>query len=195
MIIGLAEKKHAREIALIHKQEIGAGFLSSLPLAFLESLYAAIIQSPASFCIVAVEKDMVVGFIAGTMSVKDFYKFFLKKYFFYSFSILFLKLLRFSQLKKMVETLLYPVKETKSPKAELLTMAVKRELQGRGIAASMFVEFVAQVKARGIQEFKVLVGGELKPAIKFYEKSGFVFLKDISIHDNKKTRIYVYHIQ
>ncbi|HLD70761.1 MAG TPA: GNAT family N-acetyltransferase [Negativicutes bacterium] len=190
----LANASDAGQIANIHKEEIKKGFLSSLPMPFLTKIYAAIIESPAGFCVVAKENGVVVGLIAGTASVKQFYGFFLRKYFFYSVGVLFLRMARFSQLKKMVETLLYPVKETTSPEAELLTMAVAKKIQGQGIAGNMLKEFTRQMESKNIREFKVLVGEELAPAIRFYEKNGFVFLRNISIHDNKKTRIYVYHI-
>ncbi len=190
----LAQKSEARQVAKIHKEEIKKGFLSSLPLPFLATLYQAIIASPGGFCVVAKEDERVVGFIAGTVSVKQFYIFFLKRYFFSSLVVLCFRMFRFSQLKKMVETLLYPVKESAVPPAELLTMAVSHTFQGQGVAQAMFKEFVARMKQKNIKEFKVLVGEELLPAIRFYEKSGFAFLKDTSIHDNKKTKIYVYLI-
>ncbi len=194
MNICLAQKNDALEIARIHKTEISQGFLSSLPIPFLEKLYAAIIEFDGGVCVVAEENGKVVGFIAGTTSVKKFYTFFLKRYFFHSIYILFLKLFNFQQLKKIVEILFYPIKEGKLPEAELLTMAVAKEFQGKGIAGQMFGEFVKGMKGADIKEFKVLVGEDLALAIKFYEKTGFTFLTDIIIHGNKITRVYVYNI-
>lgn len=194
-MICLAEKKDALAIAQIHKTEISQGFLSTLHISFLENVYSAIIESDASFCVVAKENDRVAGFICGVTDLKKFYAYFLKNYFFSSIVLLFRKFFSIQAIKKMIETLFYPVKEQELPLAELLTMAVSKQFQGQGIALKMFAEFLVQMKTRNIQEFKVLVGEELKPAIHFYEKNGFTFLKETSIHDNKKSRIYVYHLK
>lgn len=187
----LAQKTDARQIAAIHKTEINQGFLSSLPASFLENLYEAMILSPESFCIVAKEGNEVIGFISGVTSTGAFYQYFLQHYFFTSFLMLLPKV--FSSLKKIFETLLYPKKEQSLPRAELLTMAVSQKFQGQGIASAMLTEFKDEMKKRNIKECKVLVGTNLAPAIRFYEKSGFVFVKNISVHGSAVSKIYVYH--
>ncbi len=190
MNITLAQSQDAPAIANIHKTEISGGFLSSLPEAFLEKFYEAIILSPVSFCVVAKENNQVVGFVAGTTDISTFYRYFFTHYFFQSFFIVLPKL--FSSFKKIAETLLYPTKEKALPKAELLTIAVKKEFQGRGIAGQMFKEFTAEMRKRNIKEFKVLVGANLPQAIHFYEKNGFRFVKNTSVHGKAVSKIYVY---
>ena len=187
-----AEKRDAFKVVKIHKEEIKKGFLSSLPAAFLEKLYLLIIDK--DFCIVAKENDEVVGFMAGTTDIKKLYSRFFKKYFFHSIFFLFPKIFSFSSLKKIFENLFYPKMEKDLPPAELLTVAVKKDFQGIGVAPQMLELFVAEMKKKGVKTFKVIVGEELIPAIKFYEKNGFIFLKNIVIHDNKKSRVYVFTI-
>lgn len=192
MIIRLAGQKDAKEIAKIHKEEIKEGFLSSLPLVFLEKLYSAAIES--DFIIVAEGSGMIVGFMAGTTDIKKLYSVFLKRYFFHSVIILFFKIFNFSALKKIIENLLYPKKEQDLPKAELITVAVKKEFQGNGLAGEMLALFQQEMKNKGVDVFKVIVGEELKPAIKFYEKSGFKFLKNISLHNDEPSRVYIFEL-
>jgi len=192
--IELAKKEDALEIAKIHKAEINKGFLSTLSVAFLKNFYLSLIDSNKSFCIIAKENNQVVGFISGVEDLDDFYSRFFKKYFFQSFFILFRKFFSISFIVKAFETLFYPVKEKDLPKAELLTMAVRREFHGQGIASQMFLKFISEMKNRGIKSFKVLVGEELKPAIGFYEKMGFTFLKNTKVHGNNISRIYIYDI-
>lgn len=192
MIIHLAEKKDARRIAEIHKAEIGKGFLSSLPLAFLEKLYSAAIES--DFIVVAEDSGTIVGFMAGTTDIKKLYFVFLKKYFFHSVIILFFKIFSFFALKKIIENLLYPKKEQDLLKAELITVAVKKEFQGKGLAGEMLALFQQEMKNKGVDVFKVIVGEKLKPAIKFYEKSGFKFLKNISLHSDEPSRVYIFEL-
>lgn len=193
MTFPLAQKEDALAMAKIHKAEISGGFLSSLNLAFLSRFYLALVRSPVSFCVVAKENNQVVGFVAGTTNLNAFYKYFLAHYFFQSFFILLPKI--FSYFKKILETLLYPKKEQTLPEAELLTIAITKQSQGQGLGRLMLAPFIAEMKKRKIAIFKVLVGEELKPAIKFYEKNGFRFVKNISIHGNAPSRVYVYEIQ
>ncbi|OGZ73384.1 MAG: hypothetical protein A2908_03320 [Candidatus Staskawiczbacteria bacterium RIFCSPLOWO2_01_FULL_38_12b] len=195
MIFCLADKKDALQIAQIHKNEIDKGFLSSLDIIFLGNFYGALIESKFSFCIVAKEDDRIVGFISGVFDLDKFYRYFLKNYFFQSVVLLCKKVFNISYIKKILETLLYPVKEKNLPPAELLTMAVLKQFQGQGIAGKMFFEFLGEMKKRDIKTFKVLVGEELKSAIAFYEKNGFTFLKNTTIHNRKSSRIYLYDIK
>lgn len=193
MIISLAKKEDAPAITNIHKTEISGGFLSSLSPAFLKRFYIALIESKSSFCVVAKENGQVVGFVAGTVNLNAFYKYFLSHYFFQSFFILLPKI--FSSLKKILEALWYPKKEQSFPKAELLVIAIAKEFQGRGLGVLMLAPFVAEMKKRIVGIFKVVVGEELKTAIHFYEKNGFTFLKNTVIHQGKSSRIYVYNIK
>ncbi len=195
MHIVLAQKQDALAVAKIHKTEIKGGFLSSLPTAFLAALYEAIIMDPGSFCVVAKDEEGPHGFIAGTTNVKQFYSYFMRHYFFQSVGMLFLRLFNIATLKKIMENLLYPSKSASLPDAELLTMALSKQFTGRGVAASMLVEFAQQMKGRQVGAFKVIVGQELSRTIHFYEKNGFTFLQEIILHDNKKSNVYVYHIK
>lgn len=189
MNISLALREDALQIAKIHKAEIKKGFLSSLPLYFLEKLYSSIIGT--GFCITAKEEKEVIGFIAGTIDLKETYSFFIKRYFFQSIIVLLPKILN---VRKIIESLFYPNKENGVLKAELLTIAVKKDFQGQGLATKMFPLFVQEMKNRGVSCFKVLVGEDLKPAISFYEKQGFKFLKDTTVHKNNISKIYVYNL-
>ncbi|GAI01963.1 unnamed protein product [marine sediment metagenome] len=195
MIIRLAQKNESWQIAEIHKKEIKKGFLSSLKKSFLEKLYSAIIESQFSFCIVAQEKDQVIGFVAGTTNIDKLYSYFLKKYFFQSVFVLLPKIFSFKSLKKIFETLFYPQKEKKLPKAEFLTIALKKGFQGQEIGSQMLQKFILEMKSKKVEVFKVIVGEELKPAIKFYEKNGFQFLKNITIHGEQPSRVYIYEVR
>lgn len=197
MEVLLASKKEAHQIAKIHKQEINQGFLSSLGVNFLKVFYQAIVSSPYSFIIVAQENDKIIGFVAGCTNIKKFYGYFLKKYFWVASSILLSKIFKFSNLKKIIEVLLYPHKESKNniPDTELLSIAVIQEFHGQQIALKMFEKFVEEIKNKKINVFKVVVGEKLKRAIGFYEKMGFKFHSIINVHKNEPSRVYIYEIK
>ena len=193
MIFTLATKEDALAMASIHKAEIGKGFLSSLSPAFLQRFYIALVVSGASFCVVAKENNQVVGFASGVTNMNKFYKYFLLHYFFQSFIILLPKI--FSSFKKILEAMLYPVKnEEYLPQAELLVIAITKEFQGKGVGGLMLSAFVLEMKKGNISIFKVVVGEELKQAITFYEKNNFKFIKNINIHGKASSRVYCYEV-
>ncbi len=194
MIIYPAQKNDALAIAKIHKSEIKKGFLSTLPISFLEKFYLALINSNYSFCIIAKENGQPAGFVSGITDMNKFYNYFLRKYFFYSLLLFLPKIVSFSFFKKVFETLIYPSKAKDLPKAELLTIAVDQKFQNKGVGSLMFNEFKGAMKKRDIKSFKVIVGEFLKPAIAFYEKNGFVFAKKVSVHGRDLSRVYIFNL-
>lgn len=194
MIFRLAQKKDAWQIAEIHQQEIKKGFLSTLNNNFLTKIYSAIIGSKYSFCVIAEKDQKIRGFIAGVTDFNSFYLYFLKRYFFSAIVLIFPKIFNFKNIKKIFEVLFYPQKEENLPEAELLSMALSKDFQGKGIAGLMFNKFISEMKNRKINSFKVLVGSSLSPAIRFYEKNGFKFLKETRVHENV-SRIYIYQLK
>ena len=196
MIIRLANKIEADQIAKIHHQEINRGFLSQLGIKFLVNLYKAMIVSDSAFIVVAEEDGRVIGFISGCTNVSKFYRDFYKKYALSAFFILLPQIFKPSILKKILETLKYPKEGKKDlPKAELLTIAILKEFHGQGIAQKMFEKFVSEMEKRGINVFKVVVGESLSQAIKYYEKMGFEFHSSCSIHGKELSRIYTYKVK
>lgn len=189
MQICLANQKDATKIAEIHYQEINQGFLSQLGERFLANLYQAMIKSPLAFVVVAKANNRIIGLISGCVNLKKFYRYFIKRYFVQVFFVLLLQIRNF---KKIFETLKCSQNNKNLPKAELLSIAVIKKYQGRGIAQKLFKKFLQEMQKRKIKKFKVVVGEDLIRAIKFYEKMGFKFYSCTSIHNNQKSRIYIY---
>ncbi len=194
MNIRLAKPEEAPRVAQIHYNEINQGFLRQIGLKFLSLLYLAMIKSSSAFVVVAEENNKIYGFIGGCTNVSSFYKEFLRNYFWRIFLILFTKIFSFNVLGKIVEDMLYPTRKEERilPQAELLVIAVKKESQGRGLAVLMFDLFLAEMRKKQIRNFKVIVGEQLKPAVKFYEKVGFKLHSNIIVHQGESSRVYVY---
>lgn len=190
--IRLAREGDERIIAGIHRREINKGFLSELGERFLAEFYRAVIQSPGGFCVVAEDKDKVVGFVSGCEGIGGFYKFFLKTHTVKALRVLLPKVFNVGRIKKIFETLFYPRKEKGTPSAELLTIAIESAYQGKGVARPLFNEFIREMRRRNISEFKVLVGESLPRAIAFYEKLGFAFHSTTAIHSKQPSRVYIY---
>ncbi len=194
MTIRLATKFDAKFIAKLHKKEISKGFLSSLGERFLTLLYEAMCVSKNAFVIVYIQNKKIEGFISGCVNVKEFFKEFFQYLIEkpYRFFYLFIKMLSIDRVRGIIEILLYPKKERDLPQAELLTIAVSRKLQGKGISRLLFNEFLNEMRKRNIKTFKVIVGENLPRAVKFYEKMGFRFLTSIYTHKDKLSRVYIY---
>ena len=65
---------HAGQVATLHIQCISTGFISSMGIDFVTSLYDAIAKSKSSFGVVAVRNGKVLGFAAFTTNLNKLYK-------------------------------------------------------------------------------------------------------------------------
>ena len=195
-----ANPHDAKVCANIHAQEITTGFLRQLGVRFLEVLYTAMITSSNSVCIVAEdEKGQVVGFISGCFHVGKFYKEFFIKHGLKAFLILLPRLIDPHVFRKILETVKYPfsipkaksAKDNKLPKAELLSIALKPHIRGTGLSRKLALALFKECAKRGIREIKVVVGASNIRANRFYEKVGFKFHSNISVHGSEISNIYV----
>lgn len=176
--------KNAREIAKLHISGISTGFISSLGIDFVASLYEAIAQSKESFGFVAEEKHKILGFVAFTPNLKRLYKsVILKKGLRLGF-LLAGKVFSFGTIKKVFETLFYPsrIKKMDLPCAELLSTVVAPEGRRKGLATQLVEKGFQECQKRRIDKVKVLVGAANEPANKLYLKCGFEFVGQIESH-------------
>lgn len=184
-----------RAVAEIHSLAIPTGFLSKCP-RLLELMYSFIAEDSACALIVAYEAGEVVGFVSGTKNSAAMFKNFLKKNGFnaalaalpYVFSLGF--------LRKAFETLMYPkkIKSNVEVEAELLSMAVKKEHRGSGVAASLFKAFVVAQHEMHVPAFRIVAGDQLKQANGFYAKMGAKPLDVIEVHGGAKSQVYLYTV-
>jgi len=192
MQIERLKKEFVTDIAQLHYRGIPTGFLSSLGPKFLSALYDAIAQSDNAFGFVARENQRTLGFIAFTDNLSRLYKSVIKQNFFRFSFLLARKLLRWSRIKKVFQTLLYPGKTKKLdlPAAELLAIVISEQARGRGLASRLMQAGLDECKRRNLDKVKILVAAENLPANKLYYKSGFVLLGQIQSH-NIPSNIYV----
>ncbi len=178
------ELRHVGQIAKLHIEGISTGFISSLGIDFVTALYEAIAESKDSFGFVAKENDRVLGFVAFTTNLNKLYKsVILKKG--WRFALLLAgKMFSLKRIKKVFETLFYPsrIKKMNLPSAELLSIVVADESQGKGLGLQLLQKGLAGCAKRGIDKVKVLVGADNKPANELYQKCGFVLFGQIDSH-------------
>jgi len=159
-------------IARIHKTEL-SGFLPELGEDFLKKFYAASFHIPEMFTLVEKKNEQVLGFVTGCISTKDLYKKVIScDIFGFTTLILGYFITHPTQIVKLVKMLTYPGFADDSP--ELLTIAVDKKYQRRGIGKKLFHETVLEFKKRGIRKFRISVYKRL-PANEFYKKIGCKF--------------------
>ena len=102
-------------VAELHIQGIPFGFLSSMGVKFLSALYVAVDDHCDSALFVARDdRGEVAGFLAGTVSVKGFYKYALTRHFLKLIVPVSSKLFSLQVAKRIFETLLYPFSKQKN---------------------------------------------------------------------------------
>ncbi len=184
-----------RQIAQIHSDSITTGFLSALGMPFLATLYRAIDRCPYSFISIEKQGDDVVGFVAGTISVNEMYRWIIVRYgllFFFQLSPL---VFRPSFLKRILETLFYAAKkkgqkkEEKKPdvasvSAELLSIAVSDRVRGKGVGSALLKQFEGYLRKRAVSKYKVVTYSEDKISNAFYTQNEHSLARQFVHHDN-----------
>lgn len=191
MQISFAKDEDALEIARIHKSEINKGFMSFLGISFLHRFYKTVICYENSFCLVVRDKDRIMGFVAGSTNLKDFNKYFFKKYFLVIVLIMVSKIFNPLTRKKIKDNFFHIKRKDNLPEAELLSIAIRKDFHGCGMGSNLLARFFHEMDNRGVKQFKVLVGKELNLS-RFYIKNGF---RLVSGRDDPKNTslVFVYN--
>ena len=187
------------ECAKIHYKEIPNGFLPSLGIPFLSSLYQFFSKSKYSSLLIAVENYTVVGFIAISLNTKLLFKEYLWKESYKNLHKILISKLGIITILKIIEVLKYPFKSKKKKNdfisnSEILNFCVVSSMQGRGVGQLLFSEAVKELDNNKIKILKIVTGQNQISAQKFYDKCGAIFSHKIVIHDKKYSDVYKYKI-
>lgn len=175
---------HAGQVAALHIQCISTGFISSMGIDFVTSLYDAIVKSKSSFVIVAVRNEKVLGFVAFTTNLNKLYRSIVWRKGFKFTLLLAGNMWSRKRIKKIFETLFYPsrIKKMNLPAAELLSIAVAPEEQRKELAGQLIEKGFRHYRKTGVDKVKVLIGADNKAGNKLYLKSGFELIGQIVNH-------------
>lgn len=182
------------QVAISHSSSIKTGFLSTLGIPFLSTLYKAIDKCPHS-CLITKKGDSnnITGFISGAISVKKMYKWIIFRYGLQFFFLVIIQALNPKFLKKIIETLFYSLKkdslensasEIKLVDAELLSMAVSEDARGQGIGGELIEELDSWLLKKSVKVYKVVTFSEDKISNGFYLKNGFALERSFKHHEN-----------
>lgn len=177
--------------ALLHRDGISSGFLSSLGLGFLTLLYELMISDPDSVVLVAEDGSGQVGFVSGAVDTGRLYKRFIKRRGVAAALRALPALIRPSAVRKLWETVRYGAEGAAGAavSAELLSMAVVPERRGRGIGAMLQERLFAEM---AVGRMKVVVGSSNLGAVAAYRKAGFVPAGRIQVHTGESSEVLVW---
>lgn len=193
IITGLQTDEDLKAVAALHSQCISRSFLSQLGDGFLFYLYKTLSECDSSILVVAKYGSEVVGFISGGTRLGSIYKYLLRHYFVETVLALAPAMFSLSKIKRIIEILVYPRQEDVGmglPNAELLSLAVRADFRRTGVAKKLYHELVGQFSRIGVSEFRIIVGGELSEAQRFYEKMGAIKAGIVEIHEGCHSLAY-----
>ncbi len=182
--IEIFKPEHAAQVAQLHIDGIKTGFISSLGIDFMTTLYDSISASESGFGFVALKNENVIGFSIFTINLNALFRHVIRKSGFKLMMKLAFNINSFSRIKKVLETLFYPsrIKNMNLPPAELLSMVISKEGRGTGLAARMTKKSLRECKDRGEKSIKALVAVDLIPINKLYKILGFKVVTQIINH-------------
>jgi len=188
------------ECAKIHSQEIPDGFLPTLGLNFLSSLYNSFSKSKYSFLLLAVEDDKVVGFIAISIHTKNFFKWYIASESYKNLFRIPLSILSGVFFKKVIEVFKYPFSKKTIDKefisdSEIFNFCVDSSLQGKGVGKLLFSKALDYLKDYKIQSIKIVTGSKQIAAQNFYYKSGAMLSHKIKVHDDEESLVFLYQLK
>lgn len=164
------------QIVSIHVRTFEGFFLTFLGERFLRLYYKGVINYNDAIKLVYLENNEVKGFIVGIMNPSGFYSTLLKrdwlKFGIASIPAVFKKPKSFFRL---LRALTKPSTSPNEPNiAELSSLAVMPNIQGKGIGKELVKAFIAEVKNRGGKSIYLTTDADNNDAINnFYQKMGF----------------------
>ena len=194
-----AEPKQRQEMAAdLHASSIQGGFLPTLGRRFLTVVYQCIDEHPDCVLLTESSNGRVIGFVAGTTGRWSLRQV-LRLHPFRAAAALAPCLISPGRLKGIVRIATYAGhradKEPTWPNAELLSIAVDPEYRGTGVAERLFRRLEQAFADLGVDSFRILVGANLAPALRFYRKMGCEEAGRLTIHGDSPSIVLARRIK
>ncbi len=200
LIISEAEKKDVSEIVEIHLKAFEGFFLSFLGRGFLKYLYQHFIIHESSSLLIAKEKNQILGFLAYSESLSDFYKTLLISRFFVLGWYSFMGVCRNPKIIfKLLKALNYSKKAKSDEKyLKLSSIGVLPDIK-KGVGSMLINKLKENAKkkfrAKGYRYIYLETDSENNEiANKFYQKNNFILYETYFTSEKRKMNIYRYSI-
>lgn len=191
VVIRVATRSDAAAIARLHRLSLSGAFLPTLGEPFLRVLYRALTTDPNSVALVAEHDNAVVGFAAGTRSVRTFRRRFLARFGVRAAIAAAPRLVRSEVFRRLLEAARYPVAAGTLPDSELLAIAVAPRYRSMGLGRALAEKVVDGLVHLGERSIKVLVGADNVHANRLYERMGFRHATRLALHDGVLSNVWV----
>jgi len=185
----------AKNIALLHYNNIKYSFMSSLGLNFLKVFYKFILSDPFSITIIVKVNEDFGGYVVFNKNVSTINKrflFYLIRKEFLSFPQLLIPLLR--NIMESLNSFFYPKKLKINVECELISIALVNKYRNMGVGKKLVEVGENILKELGVKKYKVLVYGD-EELYKFYRKIGMQKMGTIELHKGKISTIYIKEIK
>ena len=156
-----------QEMAELHRMELSAGLLPLFGDAFLRKMYRFAVAFRGTKLIALLDGDQIAGFVMGSTGGGHFYRGLLLR----TWPDILLALLRRpSAILRAVNVAAHVA--TAPDQAELMSIVVRPDFRGRGVAKRLLEDFRCELKAAGAKCFFVIAATTQPAALRFYEKAG-----------------------
>lgn len=183
----------ATQIAKLHIMSFPGFFLSFLGEGFLRYLYKGFILHQDSGVLIAKENGSILGFLAYSTKLSEFYSFLIKKYFFvFAWYGLLGAIRNPKSLFRIIRALTYPT-NTKSNEEyiEISSIAVDPTIQTKGIGSQLISFLVKLFHDTKYSTIRLETDAENNEKVnRFYQANGFEIINETVTPEGRKMNHY-----
>ena len=178
------------KVIQVHKSSFKDFFLTELGDRFLHVYYESVRKDRRGVLLGFYEAQTLMGFCAATTISKGFNSYLIKKNF-SSFFWISLRLFftNFTALIRLFKNLTKknPGVKDEGDYAELLSIGVDDDSQGKGIGKALLIQLENELQKKGIKKLSLTTDFDNnEKAISFYKKLGYEILYDFIAYPNRK---------
>lgn len=189
-IIHPVRKDEIDALVVIHTSAFPEFFLTQLGRRFLRLYYSSVLSHPEGILLGYYEEDRLTGFCAATINSNGFNKRLIKFHFFaFVIETFILLLTNIKALKRLYLNLSKSdsANTDKGEYAELLSIGVDREHQGKGVGKQLLMALEEEVKQRGGRKLSLTTDcHNNKQAVSFYRSMGYRVFYDFMAYPDRE---------
>jgi ribosomal protein S18 acetylase RimI-like enzyme len=187
------QQSHLATVAAVHRDAFPSFFTTSLGPSFLKTFYSSFLTHDSAIALVGYEGAEVGGFVVGTVDHQQFHKYMRSNR---TVALAAATLRAAVRRPRIVPRLLrhYRTPQTQIPDvtgATLISIAVRPQLQTKGLGQLLLAEFARQVATRGFRNFRLTTDCQHNHRVnRFYLKAGLVVERTFSTAEGRLMNIY-----
>lgn len=196
-MIRLMTEDDLNDVVRVHMKSFKDFFLTFLGERFLQVYYKGVINYNDAIKVVYLEANEVKGFVVGTMNPAGFYSSLLKRDWF-RFGIASIPAI-FRKPKSVFRLVRALTRPSTTPKergvAELSSMAVLPDIQGKGIGRELVKAFIRDVRKHAGTAIYLATDARNNDAVNaFYQRIGFKIKRVVRTPENRLMNEYWFAI-